>query len=109
MEGGVEGGLEVGRERDGGVWRRGSEGRCWEFVEVDVVVGGETIVAGSGLAEVGGAANEVDGNVVGRYDAGEVEKLVEMAVCHERHNHRHHTGSIMDVHLGGLFIRRSSS
>lgn len=65
MEGGVEGGLEVGREGDGGVWRRGSKGRCWECVEVDVIVIGETVVAGSGLAEVSGSGDEVDGNVVG--------------------------------------------
>lgn len=107
MESGIEGGLKVGREGDGGVWRRGSKGRCWEFVEVDVVVGGESVVPGSGLAEVGGCADEVHGNSVGRYEAGEAEKLVEMAVCYERHHYHHHTGSVVAGHRRCLIIRRS--
>lgn len=92
MEGGVEGGLKVGRERDGSVWRRGNEGRGWECMEVDVggdVVGKlvETMVAGADLADVMSGADDVHGDVVGGDETGEVEELVQVTLCHERHHY----------------------
>jgi len=101
MEGGVEGGLEVGREGDGGVWRWRSEGRSWEFVEVEVAGGGGGVMeARAGVAEVGGGGDDVDGDVVGGDEAGEVEELVEMAVSYEWHHYHHHfSGEIVAGHF----------
>lgn len=39
-----------------------------------------------GLAVVDGGADEVDRHVVGGDKAGEVEELVEMALCWQRHH-----------------------
>ena len=68
MEGGFEGGLKVGREAVGMVRRWRSERRDRKFVEVDEG-GGEGIGAVEELADVGGGADEVDGDVVGGYKA----------------------------------------
>ncbi|KAI3677882.1 hypothetical protein L6452_37154 [Arctium lappa] len=70
------------------VGKRRSEGRGWEFVEVDAFTG--IVVAGTDLPDVGGGVDEVDGDVVGGYTVGEVEELVEMAMSYERHHHHHH-------------------
>lgn len=50
------------------------------------------VVAGAELAGVGGGVDEVDGDVVGGYKAGEVEELVEMALSYERHHHHYYIG-----------------
>lgn len=92
--GGGEGWLEMRREfgggDGGGVWLRRKEVRCWEFMEVDLVGGRREVVAvdaESSLANVGGEADVVDGDVVGGDEAGEVEELVEMALCRKRYHH----------------------
>ena len=43
-----------------------------------------------GLAVVGGSTDIVNWDVVGGDEAGELEKLVEMALCREWHHHHHH-------------------
>ncbi|KAI3694531.1 hypothetical protein L1987_77498 [Smallanthus sonchifolius] len=92
---------EVVREAYGGVGvgcmvrERGDR----ELVEVDV--GGRervpTVDAKLGLAGVSGGADEVDGEVVGGDEAGEVDELVEMALCYERHHH--YTCFLILIHL----------
>ncbi|KAI3748777.1 hypothetical protein L6452_12105 [Arctium lappa] len=52
-------------KRNGRVWRRRSEGRGWEFVEVIVGGGGRITVAGAGLAEGIGGADKVEWQIVG--------------------------------------------
>lgn len=47
------------------------------------------VVAGTELTAVCGGVDEVDGDVVGGYKAGEVEELVEMTVCYKWHHHHH--------------------
>lgn len=68
----------------------GSEYKIWQFVELDEIVWIPSVETEAGLAAVGGGAKEVDGNVVGGEEAGEVEKLVEMALCDEGHHNHHH-------------------
>ncbi|KAF7145795.1 hypothetical protein RHSIM_Rhsim04G0104100 [Rhododendron simsii] len=94
LQGGFEGGLEMGREFVGGVRvrRRGEERRGGEFVEADVGVleVGLGVETEFDLAEVGGGGGEVDGDAVGGGDeAGEVEELVEMAMAWD-HWHCYH-------------------
>lgn len=65
-----------------------------ETVEMDLVFGGvevPAVEAELGLADVGGGADEVDGEVVAEAEeAGEVEELVQVALRRERdHHHRH--------------------
>lgn len=43
----------------------------------------------AGLAAVGGGADEVNGDVVGGDEAGEVEQLVEMALSNKGYHHHH--------------------
>ena len=94
--GGVEGGLEVCRELNGGirVWWRREKRRDGEFMEMDV---GERkrvppVDAELGLADVGGATHVEDGDVVGRDEAREVEELVEVALRRKRHHHHRDLG-----------------
>lgn len=90
-------------EFSGGVWvGRGSEKwRGWEFVEVDV---GDrewvpALDARLGLAAVGGGADVVDRDVVGGDETGEVEELVEMALCWKWYHNNHHLGFFSVVGL----------
>lgn len=81
----VEGWKEVRREL---VWRcvvrrRGGKRRDVKVMEMDVLNGVwvPTLDSDLGLAVVSGGTDEVDRNVVGGDEAGEVEELVEMALC----------------------------
>lgn len=84
MCGGAHGWDDLRRELGGGVrvGRRVGESRGGEFVEVEGGggCGVPAVDAELGLADVGGGADEVDGEVVGGDEAGEVEELVEMAL-----------------------------
>lgn len=76
-------GIRVGR-------RRGKE-RGGKVMEMDVS-GGDgvpTVDTELRLAVVGGRGNVVDGDVVGGDEAGELEELVEMALCWKWHHHHH--------------------
>lgn len=61
----------------------------WEFLEMDVSYCGRVPAVDPelGLADVGGGADVVDGDAGGGYEAGEVEKLVEVALRRQRHHH----------------------
>ena len=78
-----DGGDEVGGKflGGGGVrWRRLESGYV-KVVELDLAAVGSGVGAAElGLAIVGGGAYEVDGDVEGGEEVGEVEELVQMAM-----------------------------
>lgn len=65
---------------------------------MDVGVGERvpTMDAKLGLTAVSGGADEMDGEIVGGDEAGEVEELVEMTLCYKRH---HHNTYFIFIHL----------
>lgn len=67
------------------------ERNYWEFVEM-YGRRAPPVEAELGLADVGGGADVVDGDVVGGDEAGEVEELVEVALRRQRHHHHRHMG-----------------
>lgn len=76
-----------------GVWSRwcvDGLNRIGEVVELDNIIRVPAVEAEAGLAVVGGGADEVDGDVVGGDEAGEVEELVEMALGDKGHHNNHH-------------------
>lgn len=91
--GGLEGREKVGGEPCVGVRGRGRERGELEVMNVDV---GEVVALAAAmgteedLAVVGGGAHEVDGDVAGEEEAGEVEELVQVALGGEGDHHRHH-------------------
>lgn len=102
MGGGFEGGLEMRGELVCciGVGRRGGERRDLEVVELDVV--GDrgsipTVDSELGLAVVGGGAHKVDGDVLGGDEAGEVEELVEVALCWQGHHDHYNFGLVKAI------------
>ncbi|KAF5794595.1 hypothetical protein HanXRQr2_Chr08g0329831 [Helianthus annuus] len=50
---------------------------------------------GLGLAVVGGGGDDVDWDVVAGDEAGEVEELVEMALCRKRDHHHRDVGLLV--------------
>lgn len=96
VENGVEGGLKMVREVDGGVGSRGRGGevRQGEVMEVDAAA---VLGAATDLAIMSGGADVVDGEPAGCEDVGKVEELVEVSLCRERH---HHHGHIVGLHGG---------
>ncbi|KAI3760646.1 hypothetical protein L1987_51044 [Smallanthus sonchifolius] len=74
-----------------GVWGYGIG--VWKLVEPNEIgVRVPAVETEAGLAGVGGGGDEVDRDVIGGDEAGEVEELVEMALCNEGHHHHHHLG-----------------
>lgn len=56
--------------------------------------------AGLGLASVTGGGDDVDWDVVGGDEAGEVEELVEMTLCRKRDDDHHYIGLFYGCHAG---------
>lgn len=50
-----------------------------------------------GLADVGGGAEVVNGDVVVEEEAGELEELVEVALGGERDHYNHHLGVFLAI------------
>lgn len=95
--GGLEGRHELGGKLGGGVWVRGrrGEGRDLQAVEMEEAVGGlrgrvPAVESELGLVDVGGGRDVVDGDAVGSDEAGQVEELVEVALCRQRDHDHHH-------------------
>ena len=82
------------------------------MVEVDIGEGEwvPSVEAEAGLADVGGGADVVDGEVVGREEAGEVEELIEMALCWERYQYYSYLRPFLAIlgiigHFGRLRVK----
>lgn len=70
-----------------------------KLMEVDVGGGKRlpTVNPALGLAVVGGGADIVDRYIVRRYETGEVEELVEVALHGQRHQHHRHLGFFLAI------------
>ncbi len=66
--------------------------RGLEFVKSDIGSGERVppMDANLGLVDVGGGGDEIDRQIVGGEEAGEVEKLVEMTLCWKWDHDQHH-------------------
>lgn len=100
--GGFEGGLEVGGEAVGCKWIWGWGGLVGEREVVEADVGdGERVPAVDaelGLVVVGGGSHEMHRQAAGRYLAGEVEKLIEVALGWKGDHHHHNWLSFCHIH-----------
>ena len=71
-------------------------------MEMDVLDGTRvpSVDAPLGLAVLGGGTDEVDRDVVGGDETGEVKELVDVALSWKRNHHHHHLRCCLVFHFG---------
>lgn len=82
-----------------GVGKRGNKRGNFEVMKMDVRNGlwVPTLDPSCGLAIVGGCANIMNRHVVCQDQAGEMKKLIEMALCRKRYYNHNHLALVKDI------------